>query len=184
MEEKMYILEWVVLGVTILGWFLTNKKQKELLERQIKADKEKSHFDVVYPLKMERIKEFLNWISMGDKMFLQCISIVTVKSVLDEKISEGKIEGLMEDKYREYIMGQEIKISENNQKFMVDYSTYRIMIGSMKEFEGEAIIDLIDEYYFPIVRYITNEDREKASYTECVEAMAKIYEIVEEVMSK
>jgi len=55
--------------ITIIGWSVTARYQKEILERQIAAEREKDIRQIIIPRKIQQLETIKNWVENGYKLW-------------------------------------------------------------------------------------------------------------------
>jgi hypothetical protein len=68
-EEIGILLSLFSLFITILGWSITARYQKQILERQIAAEREKDIRQIIIPRKIQQLETIKNWVENGYKLW-------------------------------------------------------------------------------------------------------------------
>jgi hypothetical protein len=63
------ILPFLSLLATIIGWFLSYRYQKRILERQIQAENERKNHDIVFTQRIEQLNEIKLWLQNGERLW-------------------------------------------------------------------------------------------------------------------
>jgi len=88
------ILTALSLIVSILGWTITYKRQKEILERQIAADLEKGKAIQALSITLAELERVRNWVNAGFKIlrFIENVKTEGDKTELIETEKEWEVE--------------------------------------------------------------------------------------------
>lgn len=187
LEEYRIFLELGILFVTILGWFYTNKKQNEMLEKQVQADRNKAHHGFVFPRKLKTLDKFMGWLMEGDQLFLKYYGIIIIMSGIDEFPDEEKGENIQ--KYEDLKKQFEPKGEEVIGKILKwgdEYNPNIMIIETMIEFKNTSIRSYLYEYYMTVIKLcLTKDNKVDEDILETHIANSKnIIEMVEEVIEK
>jgi hypothetical protein len=80
----------LTLVATIIGWFITWHRQGQILERQIKAEKERDARQILVPTRLDRLRELRAWFHQGIKLLTSKVSGIPTSE------SEGVNEWLLD----------------------------------------------------------------------------------------
>jgi hypothetical protein len=68
-EKIGILLSLLSLLITILGWSITARYQKQILERQIAAEREKDIRQIIIPRKIQQLETIKDWVENGYKLW-------------------------------------------------------------------------------------------------------------------
>ena len=84
------ILTFLSFIVTIIGWSVTYRSQRQILERQIQAEKNTKNHEIVFSQRLEQLNEIKNWFREGE--YIWRLSKTPNNDVASEKVREKYIE--------------------------------------------------------------------------------------------
>jgi len=76
------IIASLTLLVTIIGWFMTYRYQRIILEKQIKAENDRLAREWIIPKRINRLEELRKWIFIGQRLFF---SLETEKQIVTKR---------------------------------------------------------------------------------------------------